>query len=285
MKTKKPNNNPILFIDSGIGGLFYCVEFSKRNPNEAVCCLADRLNFPYGPRGKDELCAILIPLIEKLLKSINPKIIVIACNTAAISALNILRSHYPGISFVGTVPAIKPAVIASKNKKIGILGTARTIEDPYNQKLADEAVSNEDVNNENAGKCEIIAAAAPELVEFVEYRLDKADENEKIQIVRKYIDIFRAQKADALVLGCTHFLYLLDVFKKEAAPDIKVFDSLSGIIKRIEFLLDDNSGAQRADSGFKPEHKFIITGDEPVQSVWKNRAEEARFKLSLLNEI
>ena len=275
MKTNQLNNKPILFIDSGIGGFFYCCEFIKNNPNEEVCCLADMQNFPYGPRGKDELCAILISLIDKLLISINPKIIVIACNTAAISALDALRAHYPDIPFVGTVPAIKPAAIASKNKKIGILGTARTIEDPYNQKLADECGSG----------CEIIAAAAPELVEFVEHRLEKADETEKTLIVKKYIDIFRAEGADALVLGCTHFLYLLDVFQREAAPSIKVFDSLSGITKRIEFLLDENGGALRSDKTSSPLRRFLITGTNPDEPLWNARVKNSNFKLILLNEI
>jgi len=273
---EKPfNNNPILFIDSGIGGLLYCNDFLKHNPGEEVCCLADRQNFPYGPRGKDELCEILISLIDKLQVSINPKIIVVACNTAAISALDTLRRHYPDIPFVGTVPAIKPAASASKNKKTGILGTARTIKDPYNQNLAKEF----------GNQCEIISLAAPELVDFVEQNIEKADEKEKTEIVKKYIDFFRAKGADTLVLGCTHFLYLLDVFRREAAPSIEVFDSLGGIRKRIEFLLDENSGALRADNNYITEHKLILTGAEPPDSIWINRAQNMRFRLGLLNDI
>ena len=269
------NNRPILFIDSGIGGLLYCRNFLKHNPQEEVCCLADRQNFPYGPRGKDELCAILISLIDKLLVTINPKIIVIACNTAAVSTLDTLRRHYPDISFVGTVPAIKPAANASKTKKIGILGTARTIEDPYNQNLL----------KESGNQCEIIAVTAPDLVEFVERHLEEAGDEEKAKIVKKYTDIFRAKGADTLVLGCTHFLYLLDFFHREASPAIKVFDSLGGITKRIEFLLDENSGALRADNDFKPEHRLILTSEEPPQSIWINRAQNMCLKPVLFKDI
>ena len=266
------DNRPILFIDSGIGGLTYCRDFLKKNPGEEVCYLADRQNFPYGPREKDELLSILIPLTEKLLKTINPKIIVLACNTATVSALEPLRQRFTSIQFVGTVPAIKPAASASKTGNVGVLGTARTIEDPYNQNLL----------KDHGGTCEIFGVAAPELVEFVEHCYYSADQNKKNEIVKKYVDMFRAEKTDTLVLGCTHFLYLIEEFRHEAEPNIKVFDSLEGITKRIEFLLDENNMFLRADNK-NPDHKLIITGTEAPGTTWDNIARELNFKLSLSN--
>jgi len=266
------NNKPILFIDSGIGGLVYCMDFIKRCPQEEARYLADRENFPYGQRAKDELAQILVSLTEILIKKIDPKIIVLACNTAAVSALEPLRQNFPNIPFVGTVPAIKPAVNASKTGKIGVLGTARTINDPYNQHLV----------NECGKDCEIIGIAAPDLVEFVEQRFDKADKNEKAVIVKKYIDIFRSKGADTLVLGCTHFLHLLEEFQNEASPSIQIFDSLDGVTKRIEHLLDENDKSLRADIDFKPEHKLMLTGKEPPNSNWENRAQNLGFKLGLI---
>ena len=271
------DNRPILFIDSGIGGLLYCTDFIEKNPQEEVCYLADRENFPYGLRGKEELADILIALTEKLLKTLDPKIIVLACNTATVSALEQLRRNFPKISFVGTVPAIKPAATSSVSGKVGVLGTARTIEDPYNQGLAEGCEK----------KCEIIGVAAPELVEFVEQRFENADKNEKKETVKKYIDIFREKGVDALVLGCTHFLYLLEEFKKEAAPSIKVFDSLDGITKRIEFLLDENSGALRADIeiDYEPVRWLLLTGAETADLSWHERAQKLDFALCLLDKL
>ena len=266
---------PILFIDSGIGGLPYCADFLKRNPREEVCYLADRENFPYGQRNKDELSSILIALTEKLLKAADPKIIVLACNSATVSSIERLRQHFPDIPFVGTVPAIKPAANASKSGKVGVLGTARTIEDPYNQNLADECDK----------KCEIKGIAAPDLVEFVEERFDTADEKEKKEIVKKYIELFRAEGADSLVLGCTHFLFLLDEFQREAAPFIRIFNSLDGVTKRIEYLLDENSGALRAEKNFQPVNRLVLTGRKPAEVSWKNRAKEMGFDLYLLDEL
>ncbi|WP_461247219.1 glutamate racemase [Treponema sp. R6D11] len=266
---------PILFIDSGIGGLPYCKDFLNRNKGEEVWYLADRANFPYGQRNKNELSSILITLIEKLLKKTAPKIIVLACNSATVSSIERLRQHFPNIPFVGTVPAIKPAANASKSGKVGVLGTARTIEDPYNQNLADECEK----------KCEIIGIAAPDLVQFVEERFDTASEKEKKEIVKKYIEIFCAKGADGLVLGCTHFLFLLNEFEKEAAPFIKIFSSLDGVTKRIEYLLDENSGALRAEKSYQPVNRLILTGTEPADALWQTRAKELGFDLYLLDTL
>jgi len=266
------DNRPVLFLDSGIGGIPYCLDFLKRNDQETVYYLADRENFPYGPRKKDEIASILISLTGKLLEKTNPKLAVIACNTASISALAPLRQRFPQLPFVGTVPAIKPAVNACKNGKTGVLGTERTIHDIHALNL-------------DTGNCEITGIAAPELVEFVENGIDSAGEIEKKEIVKKYINIFRKQGVDTLVLGCTHFLYLLDEFKREAEPEIKIFDSLEGITNRIEFLLNENSNALRAQKDSAHERKFILTGTHTPDSLWINRAKTYGFNLCLINEL
>jgi len=265
----------ILFIDSGIGGFPYCNDFIKRNPWEKVCYLADRENFPYGQRNKEDLASILISLTEKLLMKVDPKIVVLACNTASISALDSLRRRFSQILFVGTVPAIKPAAIASNCGKVGVLGTSRTIEDPYNQNLADES----------GKKCEIVGIAATDLVNFVEERFDTADENEKKQIVKKYIDLFRAKEVDTLVLGCTHFLFLLNEFQREAAPFIKIFNSIDGVTKRIEYLLDENQSALRTDNSDHHVNRLILTGTETADASWQNRAKTLGFDLIYLSKL
>ena len=264
------NNRPVLFLDSGIGGIPYCRRFKENNPQETLCYLADRLHFPYGTRKREELVSILATLTEKLVTTVDPKIIVLACNTATVSALAELRQSFPGLPFVGTVPAIKPAMLASKTGNIGVLGTERTIEDPYIRRLA-------------GGACTIKGIAAPELVEFVEHRFISADEKEKSEIAREYIGRFRASGVDAVVLGCTHFLFLLEEFRKEAAPDITVFDSVDGIARRIESLLDENK--LRAEENSTPiQNKFLLTSCEPADSSWQGWAEQLGFRLSLLDD-
>ena len=266
------NNKPVLFIDSGIGGLPYCMDFLKNNPNENICYLADHKNFPYGQRGKEELISILLSLTEDVLKKTEPKIIILACNTATIPALSPLRQRFPQIPFVGTVPAIKPAANASNNGRVGVLATERTIKEIEKDGIAD--------NN-----CEIIGIAAPELVEFVELHLDDSSDSEKIDIVRKYIKLFKDKNVDTLVLGCTHFLNLIEEFRSEAKPYFKVFDSISGITKRIEFLLDENNGALRAQKALVPEYRFLLTGGRKENSIWQSRAQKLGFNLIYFDEL
>ena len=265
------DTRPLLFLDSGVGGIPYCRHFFQRNPLETICYIADNLHFPYGTKERTELTGILVTLIEKLVKTVNPKIAVLACNTATVSALAELRQCFPALPFVGTVPAVKPAMLACKTGKVGVLGTARTIEDPY-------------INNLAGGECEIYGIAAPELVTFVEQRFFLADEREKSEMAKKYIALFRAAGADTIVLGCTHFLFLLEEFKKEAASTIKIFDSLDGISQRIESLLDDNNGALRTTNKSPPRNQFILTGTGLPDNSWHSLAEQLGFQLSLADK-
>ena len=269
------DNRPILFIDSGIGGIPYCRDFIKKNPNESVCYLADNKNFPYGPCEKEKLKSILVKLTEKLLEKIKPKIIVVACNTATIAALPLLRQNFSQVPFVGTVPAVRPAAEACNYGKVGVLATERTIEEIHSLNLTDN-------------KCEIFGVAAPDLVDFIELHFDSADEKEKTDIVRKYIKLFREANVDSLVLGCTHFLFLLEEFRREASPFIEVFDSLAGVTKRIEHLLDENNlsfgaGALRAEKDSSPVYRLLLTKDETDSSLWQTRAQKTGFNLVLFD--
>jgi glutamate racemase len=267
------DTRPVLFLDSGAGGIPYCRHFNRRNPGEAIVYLADRLRFPYGGRGRNELVVMLSGLMEQLVAAVNPKIAVLACNTATVSALDELRRRFPAIPFVGTVPAVKPAALASKTGRVGVLGTERTIDDPYIRRLAAEH-----------GGCAITGIAAPELVAFVERRFAAAGEAEKRREAGTYIERFRAAGVDSVVLGCTHFLFLLEEFRAAAAPDITVFESTDGISRRTEFLLDSGGGALRSGGGASAENILLLTGKEPPESSWQNLAAETGFGLSLLGE-
>ena len=185
MKVSGNNNSPVVFIDSGIGGIPYCRHFIEKNPGQNIVYLADREHFPYGDKERKELAGIIIKLAQEAISKFNPKIIVLACNTASLAALSELREKFPLMPFVGTVPAVKPAVLAAKSGKIGVLGTELTINEPYLKELA-----------ARYGNCEIIGIAAPELVEFAEKRLFSASAEEKETTVRSYIDRFIAAGAD-----------------------------------------------------------------------------------------
>jgi glutamate racemase len=275
------DKRPVLFLDSGIGGIPYCRDFQRRNPGEIIIYAADRSHFPYGKRSREELAAIMRALVESFIDKTNPKLVVLACNTATVSALSGLRKSFPSLAFVGTVPAVKPAVIESKKRAVGVLGTARTVEDPYIAELAARY----------GGDCVIHRIAAPGLVEFVERRYARAGDNERKEAALAYIEMFRKAGVDALVLGCTHFLFLLEEFRGGAAPDIKVYDSVDGISSRVESLLDGEGGKLRAPAGdesgavLSAAGRFFITGSAGPEPSWQYWADYLGLKLSLLGDI
>jgi glutamate racemase len=261
------NMQPILFFDSGIGGLPYFEHIQAKNPCERFVYLADRNNFPYGPKSREVLIALLETLIHTLVVQYNPKLIVLACNTASVSALDALRKRFPALPFIGTVPAVKPAALETRTNIIGVLGTERTVEDPYIEKLAAE--SGKDVK--------IIKAAAPELVDFVEHQYAAASIDERTNMVSKYIDAFRAAGADGIVLGCTHFLFLLNEFTEAAKPDITIYDSIEGVGKQFSAVLHEKNLA----SSIKNEDKniLLVTGNSDADAIWRKRAETYHMEL------
>jgi glutamate racemase len=256
------DKRPVLFLDSGIGGLPYCRHFHRLNPSEALIYTADRANFPYGPKDREELAAALVSLIATLIDTFHPKLAAVVCNTASVSALSVLRETFPALPFVGTVPAVKPAVTESRSRCIGVLGTERTTADPCIGEIAARY----------GPDCAVTVLAAPELVEWVEYRHAGASAEEKRRIVEPYVAAFRKQGADALVLGCTHFLFLLDEFVLAAGPDIKVWDSMEGVSRRIEAVLDEAN--LRTLPGAESRNLLVVTGLSSIDNVWQDRARE-----------
>lgn len=243
----------VLFLDSGAGGLPYRAAFAARNPSVKTVYIADNANFPYGPKSKDCLNALLSALAASLVRRFAPDIIVLACNTASVTALDALRARFPNLPFVGTVPAVKPAVFHSRTGIAGVLGTERTTADPYLDKLLADA-------NTEAGKnCTMLHRAAPELVEFAENEFWDAGESAKNAAVQKYIDYFRERGADALVLGCTHFLLLLDNFAA-CSGGMAVFHSIDGVCRQIERTLGLTAVAPSGAAAGAAEADLYITG-------------------------
>jgi glutamate racemase len=224
----------VVFVDSGKGGLPYFEFFRARNPGVNAVYAADTEHFPYGKKSKVELVALLSAFVETLDRRYAPALVALACNTASVSALEELRAAFPHIPFVGTVPAVKPAIENSVTGVVGVIGTERTVDDPYIDRIAASTAAF------TGKRCLIERLSAPELVEFVEHGLEAASMGERAERVKPYIRHFRAKNADGLVLGCTHFLLLRHDFIEAGAPDIRVYDSVEGVTRRIEGLLDNN---------------------------------------------
>ena len=268
------DTRPILFLDSGIGCLPYGHFFHSRNKNESLVCIGDRANFPYGKKSREEVIKTLDSLTDNFLSLYNPKILALVCNTASVSGLDFLREKYPDIPIVGTIPAIKPAVTASKTRRIGVIGTERTVEDPYIEKLAERYGSD----------CEIIGIGAPDLVDFAQLRYWSSTPAERLSVVRRYVEKFRKAGADSIVLSCTHFLLLRDEFAAAAGGDISVYDSVEGVCRRIESILDENGCRLRAPgeetgSDGKIVPQIVVSGSEELEPYWEPLASHFGFAL------
>lgn len=234
------------FYDSGIGGLPYLRWMQERTENCSYRYLAETANFPFGTKSEEEIRHIVVNSIGRFIEKVSPDIIVIACNTASVTALDLLRKNYD-IPFVGVVPAIKPAGVLSRNKTIGLFATNKTVSQAYTQNLIASFAS----------ECNVKKFAMPEIVSFVEHRIFSADHEEIIKMITPAADYFKSNGADTIILGCTHFTYLEETFREIMGPDISIVDSREGVGKRTLSLLEGKK--TRECSG---ENLFFTTSEE-----------------------
>jgi len=234
---------PLAFFDSGAGGLPYLSRVRELLPLENFLYLADTLNFPFGEKAAPVLIDIILGDIERLIRSHKPKLLVVACNTASVVAIEALRKTFP-IPFVGVVPAVKPAASMSRRKRIGVLATARTVSDPYLDRLIEEY----------AKECSVVRYAGRDIVNFVETRITEASEEEKDEAVCDAVLFFKKEGVDAVVLGCTDFLYLKDRMKKAMGEAVEIIDSVDGVAKQTERIAKSLGLSNQGPSG-----RFFVT--------------------------
>ena len=217
---------PLLFFDSGVGGLSVLEPTRALLPNAPIVYVADNAGYPYGKRSEAEIASRVPALLGRLVERFRPRLAVIACNTASTIALDHVRSALD-LPVVGTVPAIKPAAELSKTRVIGVLGTEATVRQPYVDNLATEFASD----------CTIIRHGSPELVDLAEAKL--AGEEVTVEAVSSAArPMFHAPNGDRIdvgVLACTHFPLLRDELT-QAFPGVAWVDGGPGIARRIAYL-------------------------------------------------
>ncbi|MBA2466908.1 MAG: glutamate racemase [Sphingomonas sp.] len=239
---------PLLFFDSGVGGLSVLQPTRELLPDAPIVYLADDAGFPYGERSEEEIAARIPALLERVVEQFGPRLVVIACNTASTIALDAVRAALD-LPVVGTVPAIKPAAELSKSRVIGVLGTQATVRQPYVDDLAKRF----------AADCTVIRHGSPELVELAEAKL--AGKSVNFQEVRAAaVPMFEAPRGeyiDVVVLACTHFR-LLDQELRSAFPGIELVDGANGIARRIAHLTRDQQWPAAVSPGVA-----LFTGSTP----------------------
>jgi glutamate racemase len=195
---------PILFFDSGVGGLSVLAPTRALLPNAAIVYAADSAGFPYGKRSEEEIASRVPAILGRLVERFRPRLAVIACNTASTIALDHVRLALD-LPVVGTVPAIKPAAEISTTRVIGVLGTEATVRQPYVDDLAAKFAG------DAIGLDAVRSAAAP------------------------MFDAPGGDRIDAVVLACTHFPLLGDELRA-AFPQVTYVDGGPGIARRIAQL-------------------------------------------------
>jgi glutamate racemase len=248
------NNNPIGVFDSGIGGTSIWSAIHELLPNEKTIYLADSKNAPYGQRSKEEIVALSKKNVDFLIAN-NCKLIVVACNTATTNAIRELREEYD-IPFIGIEPAIKPAATNSKTQVIGILATKGTLNSELFNKTA-----------EMFQNTTIIEQVGHGLVQLIEE--GNLNSPEMTQLLETYLQPMIDANIDYLVLGCSHYPYLIPQIKKILPEHIKIIDSGEAVARQTQNVLREQVGFTDSEGS---EPVFYVNSNPVVlESILENK--------------
>ena len=220
------SNKPIGIFDSGVGGTSIWREIHKILPHEDTIYLADSDHAPYGNKTQDRIIALSRKNTEALL-NMGCKIIVVACNTATTNAIAHLRSNYD-IPFIGIEPAIKPAALKSTSGSIGILATRGTLSSELFHRTSDSYT-------EGISVTEVVGDGLVSLIEA-----GRIDSDEMDELLRKYIGTMMEANVDHIVLGCSHYPYLIPKIKNLVSPGVKIIDSGEAVARQTKAVLQKN---------------------------------------------
>jgi glutamate racemase len=216
---------PIAVFDSGVGGLSVLCAIRGQFPHEDVLFLADQAHVPYGSRSLGEVRAFSEAITRYFLAQ-NTKMLVVACNTASAAALHHLRQVFPGTPFVGMEPAVKPAAEGTQSGIVGVLATPATFQgELYNS-----------VVERFANGVSLLQDTCPGLVEQIEAgNLDGAETH---RILGQALSPMLAAGIDTVVLGCTHYPFVIPLIQEITGPDVRVIDPAPAIARQVGRLLD-----------------------------------------------
>jgi len=258
----KKNRPKIGIFDSGVGGTSIWKEIHKLLPFEDTLYLADRKNAPYGTKSKGDIVQLSIKNTEILLSK-GCKLLVVACNTATTNAIDYLRATYK-VPFIGIEPAIKPAALRTKTKKVGVLATKGTLLSSlfYNtSRMCAEGI--EVFEQEGTGLVELIEAG-------------KAGSDKTRGLLTKYIDPLLQKGMDCLVLGCTHYPYLIPLLKELLPAGITIIDSGEAVARQTKAVLEKNGLAITENQESK--HFFYSNTDiQVLQSMVQHSNTEVSY--------
>jgi len=239
------NDKPIGIFDSGMGGLTVAREIIRALPKEKIIYFGDTARLPYGPRDLEEVRHFVFEIIE-FLKTLDVKLVVIACNTGTAAGLRDAQAHFD-LPIIGVIePGARAAVQATVNRKVGVIATQGTINSSEYVKA---------IHNFDAG-VEVYTQACPLLVDFVE-RGETRGERVK-QVVGWYLEPLLKAQIDTLILGCTHYPLLASVIGKVATSRVELISSARETALEVKALLARRGHLRRNSS---PAHRFLASGE------------------------
>ncbi|RMG61511.1 MAG: glutamate racemase [Deltaproteobacteria bacterium] len=240
------DRRPIGIFDSGVGGLTVLVELRKRLPGESFIYFGDTGRVPYGIKGKETVTRYSIEIVNHLVVSHDVKALVVACNTASALAFSDLKKIYRIPLYDVVTPAVERALKATKNGRVGVIGTRSTI----------SSGAYRDALRLRNGKVRVYQQACPLFVPLVE---EGWVENEVTRMVAsEYLSPLVAQRIDTLILGCTHYPFLIPVLKQFLGPSVQVIDSASSVAEEVASSLTSHGMKAKRRRG---RVKYLVTDD------------------------
>jgi glutamate racemase len=249
-------NSPIGVFDSGVGGLTVARAILDQLPNEQIRYIGDTARGPYGPRPLAEVRSFALEIMDILVAQ-GVKAVVIACNTASAAMLRDARERYNIPVFEVIQPAVRRAVAATRNEKIGVIGTQTTID---SRAYVDAFAA--------APHLEITSVACPLFVSYVER--GETSGREILKIAQDYLQPVIEAEVDTLVLGCTHYPLLTGIISYIVGDKVTLVSSAEETAKDLYRTLAD-AGLERPDHETPPAHRFLSTGDTRTFSALARR--------------
>jgi glutamate racemase len=262
-------HSPLLIFDSGIGGLSVLSAIQDRLPQAPIVYAADYAGLPYGTKSEAEIAARVPALLGRLVERYKPALVVIACNTACTIALSHVRAALD-VPVVGTVPAVKPASLATKTGVIGLLGTQATIRQPYVDQLQAEFAS----------EMTLLRHAAPELVHAAEAKMRGEPVHDSI-ITDAIAGLTKQQNGDNLdtiILGCTHFPLLEQELMQVTGSKMQFVDGAQGIARRVAKVSEGWTWPTSKTKGI-----FVTSGQS--QQIEPYRSTLAKYNLTKIESL
>ncbi len=243
------HEKPVLLFDSGIGGLTVLREARVLMPERNFVYVADDAGFPYGNWNEPELKTRILELFEDLLARFDPALVVIACNTAFTLAGSALREKFPDMTFVGTVPAIKPAAERTRSGLVSVLATPGTVKRAYTRDLIQSFAS----------QCHVRLVGSQNLAAMAE-RYIRGKGVSDSDVLREIGDCFLEQdgrKTDIVVLACTHYPFMANIFRRLAPWPVDWIDPAEAIARQARRLLPV---VDHLKSGDSPDLAWFTSG-------------------------